>query len=91
MQILSKKPTSSVNNHPETVQKDSIPTNDIAPSTYQALVDELMNVNDGTHQISPKVNIDGEIRLHYGFNSGSKQLGQDSSGVRVRLGFVYGA
>lgn len=84
---IEQKPTLTENKYPDTVQKDIVPTSDISPTTYQALIDELMNVNDGTHQAAQKINIDGELRLHYAFNSGAKQLEKDSSGIRARLGF----
>jgi len=84
---IEQKPTIDVKNHPDLVQNDIASTSDIAPTTYHALIDELMNVSDDNHHAKQKLNIDGELRLHYAFNSGAKQLEKDSSGVRVRLGF----
>ena len=84
---IEQKPTIAVDNHNDIVQKHSISTSDIAPTTYHALIDELMNVSDDKHHENQKLNIDGELRLHYGFNNGLDQLGQDSSGIRLRVGF----
>lgn len=84
---IEKRPTLAENKLPDTLQKDVVSTKDISPTTYQALIDELMNVNDGKHQAEKKINIDGELRLHYAFNNGANQLDKDSSGIRARLGF----
>lgn len=55
----------------------------IAPETYNGLVNELKHVGENKDN---KVNLDGEVRLHYAFNNGPNSLDQDFSELRVRLG-----
>ena len=84
---IEQNTTIGVNtNNADIAKKENVPTSDIAPETYHGLIDELMNVSERKDHADNKINMDGEIRLHYAFNGGAKQLRQDSSGIRVRLG-----
>lgn len=68
-------------------QKAIVNPGDISPEIYTGLIDELMHVGDRRNHFDNKINIDGEIRYHYAFNSGSKRWERDSSGIRIYLDF----
>ncbi len=70
-----------------TGQKENMPHGDIAPETYAGLIDELMQVGQRRNHPDYKLNIDGEIRLHYAQNTGTGRWGRDAAGFRARLGF----
>lgn len=59
----------------------------IAPETYTGLIDEMTHVGERRNHTDNKVNINGEIRYHYALNNGSGTWDQDSSGIRLYLGF----
>jgi hypothetical protein len=84
---IEQKTMIGVNNNTDIAKKESVPTSDIAPETYHGLVDELMSVSDRKNHADHKLNIDGELRLHYALNRGAQEFERDSSGIRVRLGF----
>lgn len=80
---IEQKPTSSVNNNTTDItKKESVPASDVSPETYHGIINELMNVSDRKNHVDKKINMDGELRLHYANNSENN----DSSGIRVRLG-----
>lgn len=64
---------------------------DIAPETYSALIDELMQVGAPGRKIDNKVNINGELRYHYALNNAGKaSWDRDISGFRLYLGLDAG-
>jgi hypothetical protein len=76
-----------INNNFNAGQKTTRNPGDITLETYSGLIDELMQVGHSSKHFDHKVNIDGEIRLHYASNNGSGRWGRDSAGIRSRLGF----
>lgn len=83
--VSDQKAVNSINNTASD-QKTVEHPGYIAPETYKGLIDELMQVGTGSKHLDNKLNIDGEIRYHYAFNSGAEQWGRDSSGIRAYLG-----
>lgn len=64
----------------------SVPPAYITQDTYQGLVDDLLQVGDRSKHVDNKVHMDGEVRVHYAFNSSPEQWSRDTAGIRVRLG-----
>lgn len=60
---------------------------DIPLQKYDELVAELAHIGDRRDTVDKKVNMDGEIRFHYGANQGSFPKDDHSSGLRIRVGF----
>lgn len=74
-------------------QKPNAPPANISQDTYRQLVNDLEEVGNRSSKVDHSVNIDGELRSHYIFNSGPGTWGRDQSGMRLRLGFdtkLYG-
>lgn len=84
-EIESKIPTRVTKTDPN--QKAIVPPTAVDQKTYNGLVNELMDVGKHSNRPDSKVNIEGEIRYHYAVNGGAQRFSQDSSGVRVYLGF----
>ncbi|CUH97625.1 putative secreted protein [Propionispora sp. 2/2-37] len=85
---IELKPTNSVSvKESVAIQNTSPAPNSVDPETYSELMEELTHVGDRSNQPSNKVNMDGEIRYHYAFNSGAGRWDANSSGIRARLGF----
>lgn len=82
-----EKKTTGILKPTDTDKKTIVNPGYIAPETYNGLINELKQVGNRSKQSNNKVNIDGEVRLHYALNSGSAQWDGDSSAIRVRLGF----
>ncbi|QDR79727.1 S-layer protein [Sporomusa termitida] len=68
-------------------QQENPHPGDIDPATYASLIDELMQIGHRRSHPDHKMNIDGEIRLHYAQNSGPGRWDRDAAGIRTRLGF----
>jgi len=58
----------------------------ITPETYTGIMNDLMAVGDGKQTKTNQVKIDGNVRYHYAVNSGSASWGQNTSGLRARIG-----
>jgi hypothetical protein len=84
-EIESKIPAKAVKT--DSTQKAIVSPTAVDQKTYNGLINDLMHVGNRNKQPDSKVNIEGEIRYHYAVNGGAQRFSQDSSGVRVYLGF----
>jgi len=71
---------------PDKPEFKAVVSPDLNPETYANLIDGLLEVGNRSKHIDHKINIDGEIRLHYARGSGSTQWEKDASGIRTYIG-----
>lgn len=58
----------------------------LSTETYNALLEDLLQVGKRKNRDNYKLKGDGEIRYHYAANSGPRWTGRDTSGLRTDLG-----